>query len=60
MNIDMSIQQRQIDIFDSSALVASVDFRLVDSSGSAPVKVECPSGFRIRNASITSTLLILE
>lgn len=46
-----------IDSLDASALVASADFALMDTSGRAAVKVDCPAIFRVKSVSVDSVTI---
>lgn len=46
-----------IDSLEISALIASADFALMDSSGRAALKVDCPATFRVKSVSVDSVTI---
>lgn len=51
LDIEITGPPDDIDLLNANALVASVDYRERDSAGLAPIKIECPSNFRVRRSS---------
>ena len=59
LNIELTGPPDDIDLLNRNALVASVDFRNRDSAGMAPIRIECPSHFRVKKASAETVALSL-
>ncbi len=51
INIELTGPPAEIDLLNRNALVASVDYRHLDSAGSAPIKIDAPGSFRVKRAS---------
>jgi len=46
-----------IDLLNRNAVTVSVDYRERNETGWAPVKIDCPTGFRVRRTSADSVLI---
>ncbi len=59
LRIELTGPPNDIDLLDSNALVASVDYRGRDAGGVCHVKIDCPSNFKVKRSS-ASTVRIVE
>jgi YbbR domain-containing protein len=48
INVELNGPPEDIDLLNRNAIVASVDYRNMDTTGRAPVKVDVPSSFRVK------------
>lgn len=57
IRVEVTGPPAEIDLLNKNTLIASVDFNEADSSGRTPVKIDCPSKFRIKDASADSVTI---
>ncbi len=58
VSIELTGPPKDIDLLNRNAVVASVDYRQLDSNSTAPLKVDCPTNFQTRNISAKRIRLI--
>ncbi|PWB68070.1 hypothetical protein C3F09_12370 [candidate division GN15 bacterium] len=59
LRVELSGPPEQIDLLNRNALTVSVDFRQRNAAtGMAPVKIDCPAGFRVKKSSADSVRLL--
>ncbi len=54
IDIELTGPPEDIDLLNKNTLVASVDFRTLDSNRTAPIKIDCPSNFKVKTSSVKS------
>ena len=54
ITVELTGPPGEIDMLNSKALTVSVDFKQLDSLGMAPIKIDCPSNFKVKKASSNS------
>jgi hypothetical protein len=52
IDIEMTGPPEEISKLNPNSLVASVDFDQLSPEDSAPIKIDCPSHFRVKRASV--------
>lgn len=60
LRIELTGPPEEIDDLDRSTLIASADFRLIDSNGLTSVKVDCPSHFKVKKISADAVRIIVQ
>jgi len=60
IKVELTGPPGEIDLLNSKALTVSVDFKQLDSLGMAPIKIDCPSNFKVKKASTNSVEFTLE
>jgi hypothetical protein len=60
ITVELTGPPDEIDLLNRKALTVSADFTLVDSNMMVPVKIDCPSNFRVKKASADSVEIIVE
>ena len=58
VSIELTGPPKDIDLLNRNAVVASVDYRQIDSSLTAPLKVDCPTNFQTRHISTERIRLV--
>ena len=59
IRIELTGSPSEINLLNRNALIASVDYRLLSPDNRAAVKIDCPSKFSVKNASVDSVTLII-
>ena len=54
IDIELTGPPEDIDLLNKNALVASVDFRSLDSNRIAPIKIDCPLNFKVKTSTVKS------
>ncbi len=54
VDIELTGPPEDIDLLNKNALVASVDFRALDSARVAPLKIDCPINFKVKTSTVKS------
>lgn len=57
IRIELTGPPADIDLLNKNALIASADYTRIDTTGRAALKIDCPSKFRVRRASVDSVTL---
>lgn len=60
ITVELTGPPGEIDLLNSKALTVSVDYKQLDSLGMIPVKIDCPSNFKVKKASSDSVKFILK
>jgi len=60
LRIELTGPPEDIDSLDRNVLVASADFRRLDSNGLAPVKINCPSNFKVKKSSADMVRIVVD
>ena len=58
VRVELTGPPHHIDILEPAAITASVNYRNVDTSGGAPLKIDVPPTFRVKNISENSVRII--
>ena len=59
VTVELTGPPSDIDLLNRKALTVSVDYKLLSNNGFAPVKIDCPSNFRVKKSSADSVQVIL-
>ncbi len=57
IRIELTGSPTEIDLLNRNALIASADYTQINGGGYSPVKIDCPSRFRVKKVSADSVLL---
>lgn len=57
IRVELTGPPAEIDLLNRNALIASVDYRLIDSTFTAPIKIDSPSHFQVKETSADSATL---
>ena len=57
IRVELTGPPAEIDLLNRNALIASVDYRQLDSNFTAAIKIDCPSHFRVKETSADSATL---
>ncbi len=60
VSIELTGSPEEIDMLDRNALTVSADYRQANEYGIAPVKIDFPSNFTIRNQTSSTVRIIIE
>ncbi len=60
IRVELTGPPAEIDLLNRNALIASVDYRLLDSNFTATIKIDCPSHFQIKKTSAASATLSVQ
>jgi YbbR domain-containing protein len=60
LRIELTGPPEDIDLLSREALIASVDFRRFDSNGISPIKIDCPSNFKVKKISVNTVRIIVQ
>lgn len=60
IRVEVTGPPAEIDLLNKNTLIVSADFNEADESGRAPVKINCPSKFKIRDASTDSVTISVQ
>jgi YbbR domain-containing protein len=60
VQIELAGPPKDIDLLQPQALIASADFSSVDSSGSTPLKIDCPANFKVKRTSVDTVKIIVD
>ncbi len=60
IRIELTGPPQDIDLLNVNALIASADYSRVDGAGRAPLKIDCPTKFRVKNSSADSVTLTIQ
>ncbi len=60
INLELTGPPKDIDLLNRNALVVSADYRERDGNNNAPIKIDCPSHYRVKEASVDSVKLVAE
>lgn len=60
LRIELTGPPEDIDLLSRDALVASVDFRRLDSDSISPIKIDCPSNFMVKKTSVDKVSIIVQ
>ena len=60
VKIEVTGPPTDIDLLNKNALIASADFNEADSSGRTPIKIDCPTKFRVKHSSSDSVTIVVE
>ncbi|MFZ5981074.1 MAG: YbbR-like domain-containing protein [Candidatus Zixiibacteriota bacterium] len=60
ITVELTGPPGEIDLLNSKALTVSVDYKQLDSLGMIPVKIDCPSNFKVKKASSDSVKFIFK
>lgn len=60
IRIELTGSPTEIDLLSKNALIASVDYRHIDSIGRTAIKIDCPSKFKVKNSSADSVTLSIQ
>lgn len=58
IRVELSGPPEDIDLLNRNALTVSIDFRTIDSTNRALIRVDCPSNFAVRRTSVDSVTII--
>jgi YbbR domain-containing protein len=59
VTVELTGPPEDIEQLEKGAITVTSDFRQVNENGLAPLKVDCPSGFKVRRLSAASTKIVL-
>lgn len=59
LRIELTGPPEDIDLLSRDELIASVDFRRLDSNGISPIKIDCPSNFKVKKTSVNTVRIIV-
>ena len=59
VTVELTGPPSDIDLLNRKALTVSVDYKLLSGNDFAPVKIDCPSNFRVKKSSADSVHVIL-
>lgn len=59
ITVELTGPPSDIDLLNRKALTVSIDYKVLNRSGFAPVKIDCPSNFKVKKASTDSVQVIL-
>lgn len=59
VKVELTGPPSEIELLNRSVLVASTDYTLMDSTGRAPIKVDCPPKFKIKAVSDSMVQILL-
>lgn len=59
LRIELTGPPEEVDVLHQNALIASADFRRMDSHGVASIKIDCPANFKVRRLSVDSVKIIV-
>lgn len=59
ITVELTGPPSDIDLLNRKALTVSIDYKVLNRSGFAPVKIDCPSNFRVKKSSSDSVQVIL-
>ncbi len=60
IRIELGGPPEDIDLLNRNALTVSADYKLADrTTGMAPIKIDCPTNFRVRKASADSVRILI-
>ncbi len=60
LRVELTGPPAEIDLLNKNALIASADFARADETGRAPIKVDCPLKFRVKNSSADSVTISVQ
>ncbi|MEW6412034.1 MAG: CdaR family protein [Candidatus Zixiibacteriota bacterium] len=60
IRIELTGPPTEIDLLNKNALIASADYAKADGGGRAPIKIDCPLKFRVKNASADSVIITVQ
>ncbi len=60
IRVELTGPPAEIDLLNRNALIASVDYRLLDSNFTAAIKIDCPSHFQVRETSADSATISIQ
>ncbi len=60
IDVELTGPPEDIDILNRIALVASTDFRQMDSNGFSPVTIDCPTNFKVKKVSANKVKIRVE
>jgi YbbR domain-containing protein len=60
IRVELTGPPAEIDLLNRNALIASVDYRLLDSKFTAAIKIDCPSHFQVKEISADSATLSVQ
>jgi YbbR domain-containing protein len=60
LTIELTGPPADIDLLNRNAIIASADFTKLSTDGKAPVKIDCPSKFRVKNSSADSVSISVQ
>ena len=60
LRIELTGPPEDIDLLSRDALIASVDFRRLDSNSVSPIKIDCPSNFKVKKTSVNTVRIIVQ
>lgn len=58
VRVELTGPPSHVDVLERSAITASVNFRMADSSGRAPLKIDIPPTFRVKQISVDSVRIV--
>jgi hypothetical protein len=58
ITVELTGPPSDIDLLNRKALTVSIDYKLLNQGGFAPVKIDCPSNFRVKKSSADSVQVI--
>ncbi len=59
VRVELGGPPEDIDLLNRNAITVSTDYKLATPTGMAPIKIDCPSGFRVRKSSVDSVRIII-
>jgi YbbR domain-containing protein len=59
IRVELTGPPSEIDLLNKNALIASADYNKIDESGHTPLKIDCPSKFRVKKSSVDSVALLV-
>ncbi|MDD3731491.1 MAG: CdaR family protein [candidate division Zixibacteria bacterium] len=59
VTVELTGPPSDIDLLNRKALTVSIDYKQIDREGLAPVKIDCPSNFRVKKSSADSVKIII-
>jgi len=60
LRIELTGPPEDIDLLSRDELIASVDFRRLDSNSVSPIKIDCPSNFKVKKVSVNTVRIIVQ
>jgi len=58
VRVELTGPPQDIDLLNRNTLTVSVDYKQISKNGSAALKIDCPSGFRVKRSSVDSVMII--
>lgn len=60
ITIELTGPPADIDLLNRNAIIASADFARLSADGKVPIKIDCPSKFRVKNSSADSVTVSVQ